>query len=334
MQETIETASENNQPVTMPEKRAISGFWRRILALWIDSAILGLVGMLLGSIMFDFFVQIGAWGRLVGFCLALPYFSLLNSAVGKGQTIGKRIMKIEVVDRLGEHISINHSFVRYVILSLPFFLNGLLIPSSVVMSSLGFIIGFIVFSFIGAIIYLYIFNRRTRQSLHDLLVGTYVVKTVPHGPVGTEPIWKPHLVITGSWFAIVLVLLLAMPWIAQKGVFPGLLALQKKIESSGHVYTAAVSEGKNFTPTDSTKPNTSFLTIVAHWRTKPANYESAAKVIAAMAIENYQDIMTKDALVVVVSYGYDIGIAYATRNQTFKYTPEQWRNALQETQAK
>ena len=44
--------------------------------------------------------------------------------------------------------------------------------------------------------------------------------------------------------------------------------------------------------------------------------------------------MTKDALVVVVSYGYDIGIAYATRNQTFKYTPEQWWNVLQETQAK
>ena len=39
--------------------------------------------------------------------------------------------------------------------------------------------GLILFGFGQAIVYLYIFNRRTRQSLHDLILGTFVTQTTP-----------------------------------------------------------------------------------------------------------------------------------------------------------
>lgn len=51
--------------------RWISGFWRRIGAFVIDSAILGGAGYGLGLIFEKQFVELGGWSRLVGFCIAL-----------------------------------------------------------------------------------------------------------------------------------------------------------------------------------------------------------------------------------------------------------------------
>ena len=79
----------------------ITGFLRRIGAFFIDGLILGLFGFLLGLFLENYFVQIGGWGRLIGFSIALLYFGLLNSSLNKGQTIGKILLKINVVDTNG-----------------------------------------------------------------------------------------------------------------------------------------------------------------------------------------------------------------------------------------
>jgi len=41
--------------------------------------------------------------------------------------------------------------------------------------------------------YLLLFNRRTRQSLHDLLAGSYVVRRGHDGPVPVAPPWRGHV---------------------------------------------------------------------------------------------------------------------------------------------
>ena len=71
----------------------ISGFWRRIGAFVIDSILLGLLGLLLGLFLEDFFVEIGGWGRFIGFVIAILYFGEMNSKVADGQTIGKKALK-------------------------------------------------------------------------------------------------------------------------------------------------------------------------------------------------------------------------------------------------
>jgi len=53
--------------------------------------------LLIGATLFDQLSHLGGWGRLVGFCIAILYFGTLNSVVGKGQTLGKRILKIHVI---------------------------------------------------------------------------------------------------------------------------------------------------------------------------------------------------------------------------------------------
>ena len=107
----------------LPDQPSIAGFWRRFLGVFVDSLVLGVFGCLLGFFFFDAFVQIGAWGRLIGFCIALIYFGFLNSHLCGGQTIGKRVARTKVVRREGTGLTLSRSTIRYLILGAPFFLE-------------------------------------------------------------------------------------------------------------------------------------------------------------------------------------------------------------------
>ncbi|MHC4638261.1 MAG: RDD family protein [Planctomycetota bacterium] len=329
MSDTVDSFSEVSGDITPQlENRIISGFWRRSLACFLDGIFIGIVGFILGLYFFDFFAKIGGYGRLVGFCIALSYFGLLNSFVGKGQTIGKKIMKIEVVQRNGRHISLVRSLIRYAILSAPFFLNRLLIPPSVVQSPIGHIIGFVVFGFGGAVIYLYIFNRRTRQSLHDLAVRTYVVKANKKGGVIASPVWKLHFIIVGIWFLLTISFCVATPMIAKKGVFPELLAVQKSIQSTGKVHAATVFVGKSWGSMGGKQWVSTYFHSKAIWKTRPEDYEAAASEVAALVLSEYSKIMEKDVLAITVTYGFDLGIAHAWNKHNFHYSPQEWIEIL------
>lgn len=152
----------------------ITGFWRRIGALLIDGLILGFVGFLSGLVLEDYFVQIGGWGRLIGFSIALIYFGILNSSINNGQTIGKALLKINVVDSNNQFISAPKSFLRYFILGTPFYLNNAWLTEDLLTSPFMYLLSLMVFGGSLSIIYLYVFNRNTRQSLHDVIIGTYV----------------------------------------------------------------------------------------------------------------------------------------------------------------
>ena len=102
-------------------KNWIASFWRRIGALFIDALMLGIIGLVLGVVFEDAFVQIGVWGRLVGFGIALIYFGVMNSKLSEGQTVGKRLLKLRVVDYENKPISLANSGMRYSVLGTPFF---------------------------------------------------------------------------------------------------------------------------------------------------------------------------------------------------------------------
>jgi uncharacterized RDD family membrane protein YckC len=299
-----------------------------LLAIVLDGFTLGIVGFVSGLFFFDFYARSGGWGRLIGFGFDSIYFGILNSAIGKGQTMGKRIMKIEVTNKLGEHITLGQSLLRNTILGVPFFLNGILAPASLFMSPIGYVIGFIVFGIAGATIYLYIFNRRTRQSLHDLVVGTFVSKTSPQGSVPPIPLWRPHLAVIGVWFVIVVGLLFFIPALSQRGVFPELSAVQKSIQSSGKVHVATAMVGKSWGTTSGKKWESSYFRTNAIWKERPSDYEGAAREIAAIVLREYPGVMKKDVMAVTVMYGYDIGIARLWRSQNIQHSPQEWREIL------
>jgi len=330
----IESNLTNVEPPTVgPNQRIISGFWNRLLALILDGFCLGLIGLVIGLFLFDPLARVGGWGRLLGFTIAMVYFGLLNSAIGKGQTIGKRIMKIEVVDRAGNHLSVGRSFLRYIVLGIPFFLNGALISSDVMISPIGYLIGFILFGAGGSIIYLYVCNRLTRQSLHDLAVGSFVVKSSPTGPV-VDSIWRPHLIVVGIWLLAVIGLFVVLTGLSKKGIFPELLAVQREIQSSGKVHTVTVTVGKSCSIIDGNRSETSYLQSNAIWKDRPHNNEIAAQWVASVILKNYAEIMAKDVLAVTITYGYDIGIARAWKTEQFQHSPSEWQEIMATSSSK
>jgi uncharacterized RDD family membrane protein YckC len=315
-------------PVLSPPVRSISGFWRRLVALFLDSMLLGLVGMVPGIFLFDWLASLGGLGRLIGFAVALVYFGVLNSALGRGQTIGKRIMKIEVVDKAGHHIGIGRSFARYAVLGTPYFLNGAPLPMDLLSSWLGYGVAIVVFGSLGVTIYLYLFNRRTRQSLHDLVVGTFVVRADRAGELPKISIWLPHIVVSAVLGLLPLVLAAFVPAIMKMSVFPDLIALQQKLQATGKVHSVSVYVGKNWSSINGSSHETSSLQATAVWKQRPADYQAAAGEIAAVILADYPDVKRKDVVVVTVAYGYDIGIANAWIRESVQHTPQEWTGIL------
>ena len=161
---------------TATKVQPICNFWGRLLALAVDLGLLFVVGSLLGVLFADRLAQLGVWGRLVGFALVVFYFGLLNSRMGQGQTLGKRLLRVRVVDAKGELISLGRSLLRAAILGAIFLLDSSMAGGNWV------VYGIVLALWLG-LIYWYVFNRGTRQSLHDLAVGTYVVRDEAAGPI-------------------------------------------------------------------------------------------------------------------------------------------------------
>ncbi len=192
------TASDPLAPDKVPPSdRAIGALWRRVAAFAIDGVIVGLVGFAITVPFFETFSRLGSWGPLVGFCLALPYFAILDSNVGNGQTLGKRLLHVQLIGKNGAPISFWRSTVRYTVFAVPYFLNELLLPSTRTPWVVTTLVSIIVFGLGGATLYLVLFNRHTRQGIHDLAVGSYVAEASKDGLLQIEPIWRVHWAILG-----------------------------------------------------------------------------------------------------------------------------------------
>lgn len=126
----------------------------------------------------------------------------------------------------------------------------------------------------GAIIYLYIFNRRTRQSLHDIVAGTFVPKRSPQGSVSFTPLWKGHIAVVGIWFILIIGLSFFIPALSQRSVFPELLEVQKSIQSSGRVHVATAGVGTSWGSSGGKKWESTYFQMNAIWKERPGDYQT------------------------------------------------------------
>lgn len=299
----------------------IAGFWRRIGALIIDSLILGLLGQVLGLFFESFFVDIGGWGRLIGFFIALAYFGVLNSRLANGQTLGKRIFKIRVVGHLNEPIVFSTSVLRYVVLSTPFLLNGAALPDAVLFSFFAYIISLLVFGGFFSVFYLYLFNRRTRQSLHDIVAGTFVVHTRADFEM-PENIWKPHYYAVGIICVAAILVPVLTGSLAKQETFAGLFETRTAIMEKFDVRSAGVSYGTTrFTSNTSGTQTTTYVNADISLRQKRISDEGFARSIAKVIAETYPDARDKNVIQVNLVYGFDIGIANRWSNRIHRFDP-------------
>lgn len=285
----------------------LSKFWSRVWALLIDSLILGIFGYILGSVFENFFISLGEEAKLIGWFISLAYFSILNSKLNNGQTIGKKIMKIQVTDIEGRTVSLKTSFIRSLILTAPFFLNGFKITGSETFSVVNIIQSMIIFTLGLGIMVFYIFNKETRQSLHDIVAKTYVVQDRRNNTVTMMPQPKKlPFYITGA--LLLLVVITSVYSYSSNSEIKKLLPVYEKVSQQDHVLRASISMNhfsgnKQHVYTISIKTDKK-QQYDGHMETDPVIKEAVETFLNSKVYDSDQDVLN-----VVIGSGFDIGIA-------------------------
>lgn len=131
-----------------PTPDAFAGFWIRLLGAVIDGLLLGVVTGLIDRII--------TGGAAVGFLVAGAYFTYFHSTPA-GQTVGNRLCGIRIVDSgTGAHLDHGHALLRWVMS----YVSGIAL-------------------FIG---YLWMLWDPAKQTWHDMLAGSYVVRSSHYPP--------------------------------------------------------------------------------------------------------------------------------------------------------
>jgi uncharacterized RDD family membrane protein YckC len=130
---------------------AIAGMPRRVVAVFIDFVIIGLIQILIG-IALDFFeIELGRdkyWSSVFVVLLATAYFAVYDSQA-RSASVGKQLMGLEVINEEGKRLSLRAAVIRSLVKSV----TGIL-----------------------PVIWVIALFTQHKQSFHDLAVGSYVIK--------------------------------------------------------------------------------------------------------------------------------------------------------------
>jgi uncharacterized RDD family membrane protein YckC len=331
---TVEQGPEQSTPMKSdaPDRTPapISGLWRRLAALAIDAVLLGAVGTVIGLLLSDSLAALGLWGRVIGYFIAVAYFGAANSRVFGGQTVGKAVMQIAVISQDGSPLALSRSVPRAAILCLPFFLNGVVLDPGFGGWLVGSVLSVLLFGLGASIVYLAIFNRATRQSVHDLAVGSFVVRADAAAVSAVRPLWTGHKVVVGALIVLAAVApMTAALWLQEHVPYSQLAALQRVLAGENGIRRAAVHIGKSMTATAQTgRTATSYLKADVVATRKDLDHERITNHMAQLALEHYPQATQLDVISVSVSYGYDIGIASNWKVHHVSLPPARWKARL------
>lgn len=147
---------------------------QRIVAILIDYFFLYIVFFLLGKILPD-----STFIKLISFLMKNFYFIFLH--FGRGQTLGKKVMKIKVVDISGSSLKFKQAMLREIIIFLYYFvliIFALILGielSELSQLTIGKGITFI-FGLVGLGDVISFLTDEKNQSLHDKIARTVVIK--------------------------------------------------------------------------------------------------------------------------------------------------------------
>jgi uncharacterized RDD family membrane protein YckC len=309
--------STGEAPVAAP---SAAGFWRRSIAFIVDALVLGIVGALAGWALYDEFARMGGYGRALGFVVALAFFGVMNSALSGGQTPGKRLLGVRVVGKDGSLLSLPQSLLRYSVLGVPFFLNGAPFDTTVLLSPMGYVLSLVIFGGMFSILYLYVFNRHGRRSLHDLAVGSSVVTALtPVATVRPATVWRVHLAVVGVLLATATAVPAFTGRLAQSEYFKDLLVAYEAVNAEPGVQYAQLSHNTAFR---SGSPNVESVVAQVNLAERRVDDGPFAEHIAKVILANDNKAPAMSAIHVTLVYGYDLGISSSWRSKSYQFAPE------------
>jgi len=158
--------------------RIVVGFWRRFFADFLDAIFLGIPGFVIGYLFRYTFSAMGLHAIWFGLACGLLYYGLQHTRLAAGQTLGKRLLGIQVLRKDGKYLDFGKSFLRYLVVSFVFyngiygsFLNHLPPTAQMAAGSVYFLI--IIWAFFAC--FLMIPLHPLKRGLHDIAAGSVVV---------------------------------------------------------------------------------------------------------------------------------------------------------------
>lgn len=343
MSSTADTTSQSQATPTQAEASPsaavstspIAGFWRRVAAFALDGLALGLIGMGLGAVASDALVGLGPWGRLLGFLIALAYFGFFNSRLGWGQSLGKRLLQIKVVDAQGAELPLGRAVLRYLPVGAVWFLSNAQLPDALLFSAWAAVLGLAIFGLSACLLYLFVFNRCSRQSLHDVLSRSFVVHAAWQGPLPaalTAPLPRLHRGVC----ALLLVLgalgpLVSQHWLQEGKVAPFAQMAQVLHAVNAEPWVQSSTVNQSVTYVHSSKEGSSktirLLSVSAISRDQDIANAQRLQELAQIALTHHPSAASLDVLQISIAHGYDIGIASSWRFHNKALPPAEWAAA-------
>ena len=310
-----------------PQAPGFAGFWRRLGAWVLDFLALGLVGWVFGLLIANALTAMGPWGRVFGFLVACQYFAFFDSHWGQGQSLGKRIMGIRVLSSSGQLLTPWQAGLRFVPVGLPWFLNGAAFPPSLLSSWLIYPLTALILGLALSQLYLAVFNRPSRQLVHDVWLSTVVVPAVQREAPRSQPLTKLSL----SMCALLCVASGLAPWGIQRWAslqgadLAAIQPVQEAVMAQPGVTHAQVGIGEGFTQSSQTERRQwRYLSVKAASRTPDVGTPARLQAIAQAALQAFPEGQQKDVLNVRLCHGYDIGIATSEHCEQRNASPAEW----------
>jgi uncharacterized RDD family membrane protein YckC len=310
----------------------IAGFWRRVAAFIVDGLLLGVIGQIIGWSASSFWFDIGPNGRILGLVIVLLYFGILNSKMGNGQTVGKRLLKTAVRDKNNKPISFQRSLIRISILALPALLNGWALPGLDIFI-LDLLVGIIVFGVGAAIVYTMIFNRGSRQGIHDLICETYVVHLKTEEIEAFPVAARKHWIVSGVLLVLAVIIISGMTiyedTIISKLGISDITRAQEILDNDSRFHTVSVGQKvthvvSNIAPDGYTAHS---ITVEVWYKgvLLDEEYSDVMDGVAEIVLGNVDNIDQYDNLQVIVMSAYDLGIASRHKAYMEKKSIDEWR---------
>jgi uncharacterized RDD family membrane protein YckC len=307
--------------------REPAGFWRRFSAFLLDVIILAIAGQVIALALSSVLFELGPYARIPGQFLALLYFGLMDSFVGNGQTLGKRLVGVGVRNAEGQPIGIGRSMLRTLIWLVPETMNGWSAP---VMSNpiVGAITTVMVAGVGGAVVTTMIFNRRSRQGLHDMLTDTYVLR-VGGMPVAALPkASRRQWILSGAMMSFSVLLIIGL-WILAPRIMQSNLEritnLQNALESDRRFFTAGVIDETFY---DQKRTHMLRLNVWIKGLPQESTRTVVMNEIAGLALTKVRDIDRFDLVRIDLNSAYDFGIAWGNTSHYDAETVRTWRERV------
>ena len=283
---------------------------RRGLANFIDYVVLGVPLVLLGRIFFETAADLGDAGRLIGAAAVAFYFGAFESAWGRGMSLGKAWLGLQVVDLSGGFLSPTRAAARALVAFAPVLLNGVSVPTL----ALGCLVYLIIAGLGLAEVYLAILNRPSRRCPHDLVFSTMVVTRDSGVPAPSRLAWV-HVVVV----AMLLVFVAAVPATVSSLIGASDLADGVAAEAARRVAALpdVASADTVVQRTWSTVGRSERLIVTAELRRWPADSAALAKAAAEAIFRGDERLIVPCPVTLRLHQGFTFGVADSEREESY-----------------